>query len=93
MITSKVRTVGDSSATNDVSPIDPEKVIAKFMFGVIGIAEYSSLNGYLEMIDRLITKTVGEETKMSMKFEFPSVLNIKIDGTFVPCRETFSFVN
>ena len=69
---------------------EPKKIAAavKFMFGVVAIDEFSSIEGYLQTIDQLVADTVGEEAKKSLKFSYPVVLNVKIDSKFwgLACR-------
>ena len=63
-----------------IAPREPPKMIAKFMFGLIGTGEYSSIDAYLEIIDQLVRRVIGEETRALMRFENPTVLYIKVDG-------------
>ena len=74
--------VSESLASPSIAPMEPPQMIAKFMFGLIGTGEYSGLDAYLEIIDKLVTRVVGEETRRSMRFEYPAVLYIKVDGKY-----------
>lgn len=85
--------VASDSACDNRSPesVPGSPEIVKFMFGLIAVGEFVSLDGYLETIDQMVTNTVGEETKKKAKIDYPSVLSIKIDckselQLFVPVR-------
>lgn len=65
-----------------IAPREPPKMMAKFMFGLIGTGEYSSIDAYLEIIDQLVRRVIGEETRALMRFENPTVLYIKVDAHF-----------
>lgn len=78
--------VASDSACDNRSPesVPGSPEIVKFMFGLIAVGEFVSLDGYLETIDQMVTNTVGEETKKKAKIDYPSVLSIKIDSNFMP---------
>lgn len=73
-----------------IAPTEPPRMMAKFMFGLIGNGEYSGLDAYLEIIDQLVTAVIGEETRALMRFEYPSVLYLKVDGK---CERSFLAVD
>lgn len=80
--TSHDGTVSEPFVPTSIAPQEPPRMLAKFMFGLIGTGEYSSLDAYLEIIDRIVTRVIGEDTKELMRFDYPAVLYIKVDANF-----------
>lgn len=52
-----------------------------FMFGLVAIGIDSPVEGYLGAVDRVVTRTIGDATKQSMHFEYPTILTVQTDGT------------
>lgn len=57
---------------------DPQAKV-RFKFGLISVGKSSPADGYLEAIDQIVTKVLGEETKQTMGFGYPSISKVEND--------------